>query len=297
MAALRRAQCHLGRAIPADTHLGAGGRAVDAHLLPHGAGRVGPAAVGRLPRAAARDCAPVATVARLHRGGDRLSWLMLFKAEEQLSSSLAGLLIAAVPLVGSAGLEIERGRGPFRPARRSAGFSSGSPAWRCSSASTSAGPRPGRSWRCWFLSRLCVGPRIFNRYLSDLPNLAVVAGSLAIAAIVYAPFAFSNLPAHMSTEVTWSVIGLAVGPDTGRIHRVLRADQRDRARPHDRCHLREPGRCPRPRCRAAQRAASPSASGSGSRWSSSALCSPPAGDAVAPRSPAAVEIAGPDPTM
>jgi len=40
----------------------------------------------------------------------------------------------------------------------------------------------------------------------------VVAGSLAIAAIVYAPFALSNLPAHMSTEVTWSVVGLAVVP-------------------------------------------------------------------------------------
>jgi drug/metabolite transporter (DMT)-like permease len=57
-----------------------------------------------------------------------------------------------------------------------------------------------------------VGPRIFNRYLSDLPSLGVVAGSLAIAAIVYAPFALSNLPAHMSTEVTWSVVGLAVVP-------------------------------------------------------------------------------------
>ena len=40
----------------------------------------------------------------------------------------------------------------------------------------------------------------------------MLAGSLAIAAIVYAPFGFSNLPAHLSTEVTWSVIGLAAVP-------------------------------------------------------------------------------------
>ena len=46
-----------------------------------------------------------------------------------------------------------------------------------------------------------VGPRIFNRYLSDLPNLGVVAASLAIAAIAYAPFGLSNLPAHLSGEV------------------------------------------------------------------------------------------------
>ena len=40
----------------------------------------------------------------------------------------------------------------------------------------------------------------------------MVAGSLAMAAVIYAPFAFSDLPAHLSTEVTWSVIGLAFGP-------------------------------------------------------------------------------------
>ena len=57
-----------------------------------------------------------------------------------------------------------------------------------------------------------LGPRIFNRYLSDLPSLGVLAGSLAIAAIVYAPFGFSNLPADPSTEATWSVIGLAAVP-------------------------------------------------------------------------------------
>ena len=57
-----------------------------------------------------------------------------------------------------------------------------------------------------------LGPRIFNRYLSELPSLAVVAGSLAIAAVFYAPFAFSNLPTHLSTEVTSSLIGLAFVP-------------------------------------------------------------------------------------
>ncbi len=57
-----------------------------------------------------------------------------------------------------------------------------------------------------------IGPRIFNRYLSDLPSHAVVAGSLAVVAIVYAPFGLSNLPAHLSLEVAASLIGLALVP-------------------------------------------------------------------------------------
>jgi drug/metabolite transporter (DMT)-like permease len=141
-----------------------------------------------------------------------LSWLMLFKSEEQLTSSLAGLLIAAVPLVGALVSRLSGDEDRFDRTQIGglllglAGVAvlvgidvRGATAWPIAAMLV---PIVGYA----------VGPRIFNRYLSDLPNLAVVAGSLAIAAIVYAPFAFSNLPAHMSTEVTWSVIGLAVGP-------------------------------------------------------------------------------------
>ena len=72
---------------------------------------------------------------------------------------------------------------------------------------------PSRSRECWE-PRSCyaIGPRVFNRYLSDLPNLGVVAASLAVAAIAYAPFALSDLPSHLSPEVLWSLIGLALIP-------------------------------------------------------------------------------------
>jgi drug/metabolite transporter (DMT)-like permease len=57
-----------------------------------------------------------------------------------------------------------------------------------------------------------VGPRIFNRHLSDLPNLGVAAASLAVVAIGYAPFALSDLPSHVSLEVALSLAALAVVP-------------------------------------------------------------------------------------
>ena len=141
-----------------------------------------------------------------------LPWLMLFRAEERLTSSLAGLLLAAVPLVGALVSRLSGDEDRFDRTQIGglllglAGVAllvgidvRGATAWPIAAMLV---PIVGYA----------IGPRIFNRYLSELPNLAVVAGSLAIAALFYAPFAFSNLPAHMSTEVTWSVIGLAVGP-------------------------------------------------------------------------------------
>ena len=54
------------------------------------------------------------------------------------------------------------------------------------------------------------GPILIARKLSDLPVLGVVAASLALTAIGYAPFAATELPAQVSARVVWSVIGLAL---------------------------------------------------------------------------------------
>jgi drug/metabolite transporter (DMT)-like permease len=56
-----------------------------------------------------------------------------------------------------------------------------------------------------------VGPIILSRRLSDAPALGVVAASLLIAAVVYAPFAAARWPSQMpSAHVVESVVGLAV---------------------------------------------------------------------------------------
>jgi drug/metabolite transporter (DMT)-like permease len=140
------------------------------------------------------------------------AWLMLFKAEERISSSLAGLLLASVPLVGAvvarlAGDEDRFDRvqigglllGLVGVAMLVGVDVRGATAWPIAAVAV---PAIGYA----------IGPRILNQYLSDLPGLGVVAGSLAIAAIGYAPFALSNLPSHLSLEVTASLIGLALVP-------------------------------------------------------------------------------------
>src|SRR5205823_8121665 len=56
-----------------------------------------------------------------------------------------------------------------------------------------------------------VGPIILSRYLSDVPPLGVVAASLGLSAVVYAPLAATHWPAEMpSAHVVESVVGLAV---------------------------------------------------------------------------------------
>ena len=93
MAALQRAVRDLGRALPADTRGRAGGGALDAHLLPHRAGRPCPAPASWCYRGELRQLLRrwrplvVYTAAEIW-----LAWLMLSKAEERLSSSLTGLL-------------------------------------------------------------------------------------------------------------------------------------------------------------------------------------------------------------
>ncbi len=56
-----------------------------------------------------------------------------------------------------------------------------------------------------------VGPLILARRLGGLPALGIVAASLAISAVVYAPLAAVNWPATFpSAHVVESVVGLAV---------------------------------------------------------------------------------------
>jgi drug/metabolite transporter (DMT)-like permease len=55
-----------------------------------------------------------------------------------------------------------------------------------------------------------VGPLIISRKLDDLPGIGVITVSLAVASVVYAPYALTHLPSTMSAEVVAAVVGLAL---------------------------------------------------------------------------------------
>ena len=54
------------------------------------------------------------------------------------------------------------------------------------------------------------GPMLISRKLADLPTLGVVAASLGLTAIAYAPVAATQWPKHMDAKVLGSVLGLAL---------------------------------------------------------------------------------------
>jgi len=140
-----------------------------------------------------------------------IPWVLLARAETRLTSSLTGLLIAAVPLVGALVVTLTGER--ERLGRRSwLGLLVG-----IAGVAAIVGLDVGQVSVVALVEVGCVavgyavGPIVFSRRLSDVPPLGVVAASLAASALVYAPFAARSWPdAVPSAHVLESMVGLAV---------------------------------------------------------------------------------------
>ncbi len=139
-----------------------------------------------------------------------IPWVLLAHAETRLSSSLTGLLIAAVPLVGAVVVTVT-GERERQGGRRWLGLGIG-----LVGVAALVGLDLGRVSLLALGEIACVavcyavGPIILARRLNDVPALGVVAASLVIATIAYAPFAAFDLPSSMpSAHVVESVLGLA----------------------------------------------------------------------------------------
>lgn len=145
-----------------------------------------------------------------------IPWLLLSYAERRVASSLAGLFMASVPLVGAvlAGLI---GRAEPLGARRVVGLVVGL-AGVIALLGLDLGRRDAIAMVELAIVALCyaVGPLIVSRWLSDLPVLDVVAASLALCAVGYAPVGLAQLPAALpSAEVIGAVVTLGVACTAG----------------------------------------------------------------------------------
>jgi drug/metabolite transporter (DMT)-like permease len=137
-------------------------------------------------------------------------WLLLNTAEVRLSSSLSGLLIAGVPLVGAILGWATGGErlGPVRIAGLIVGLAG-------VGALVGLDLHVGDVWALLEIAGVAVGyavgPWILARYLSGLPGLGVIAAALGVTALAYLPFALTQLPARVpSRQVLGSVLVLAV---------------------------------------------------------------------------------------
>jgi drug/metabolite transporter (DMT)-like permease len=140
-----------------------------------------------------------------------LPWLFLARAEQKLTSSLTGLLIAAVPLVGAL-ITTVGGSADRIDGRRWFGLLLGI-AGVAALVGLDLGSVDGVALIevCVVVVGYALGPIVLSRWLSHLPALGVVAASLALTAIGYASVAAFQLPPSFpSAKVTASVVTLAV---------------------------------------------------------------------------------------
>jgi drug/metabolite transporter (DMT)-like permease len=178
--------------------------------------RTGIGAVLLVPLAAARrELRPVLpawrwviayTVAELG-----IPWFLLSSAETRLTSSLSGLLVAAVPLIGAVLAWVTRSEHQL-DRRRLAGLGLGLMGvavllgFDISTRDLGAVAEVG----------LCavgyaVGPMIISRKLSHLPSIGVVAASLTLAAVAYAPLGIAQLAGgHPTPRALASAAALGV---------------------------------------------------------------------------------------
>jgi drug/metabolite transporter (DMT)-like permease len=123
-----------------------------------------------------------------------LPWVLLSDAELRISSSLSGLLVSTVPLIGVV-IGLLTHSGERHGWRRILGLGVGLVGvgvlvgFDISSSTFGAIAEVLVVAVCY-----AVGPYIINRKLSDLPALGVIASSLLLAAVAYAPAALIQLP-------------------------------------------------------------------------------------------------------
>ena len=137
-------------------------------------------------------------------------WLLLFNAEKRLASSLAGLLLASVPIMGAV---LAQATGSDRlDRRRVAGLVIG-----LGGVIAVVGLDVSSS-NLWAAASIVIvaagyalGPWVLAQYLSDLPSIAVIAASLMVCTVIYAPIAAFALPSRsLSQSVVISIVALTV---------------------------------------------------------------------------------------
>ena len=139
-----------------------------------------------------------------------LPWLLLANAERSLSSSFTGLLVAAVPMVAALASRA-LGDADRLDRLRVLGLVVGLAGVATLLGLDLGGERRAALEVAVVVLGYATGPLIISRYLSAVPALGVIAASLGLTALAYAPFAASRWPSELpSGRVVASVTVLAL---------------------------------------------------------------------------------------
>ena len=138
-------------------------------------------------------------------------WFFLSDAERRISSSLTGLLIAAVPSIGAV-LAVLVGGHDRLDSRRIVGLALGFLGVAALVGLDVRADDLGAIGQVGLVALgYAIGPMIIERKLARLPSLGVVAASLGVTAVAYAPFGLAQLPSTLpSASVLLAVAVLGV---------------------------------------------------------------------------------------
>lgn len=143
-----------------------------------------------------------------------LPWILLATAEEHLSSGLTALIVAAVPIVGTIAAYVLGDHNALRLIRI-AGIACGLGGVALLVARDLGSDHAPPLWSVAEVLVVCVcyatAPFLADRRLADVPSIGVIAVSLTIVSVIYAPVAAVSLPHHApSINAVLAVLGLAV---------------------------------------------------------------------------------------
>lgn len=134
-------------------------------------------------------------------------WWALTWAEQRITSSLAGLFIATVPLV-TAIIAMRLGMDDRLTGSRLAGMGIGlAGVVALVGLDVSGGDLLAIATLLITVVGYALGPIIIEKKLSNVPGLAVMSTALAINVVIYAPFAALTWPTEpVPTDAIWSVV-------------------------------------------------------------------------------------------
>jgi drug/metabolite transporter (DMT)-like permease len=143
-----------------------------------------------------------------------IPWILLTTAEEHLASGLTALIVASVPIVGTIAAFVLGDRNALRVVRVvGIGVGLGGVALLVGRDLSSDQAPPW--WSVVFVLIVVVcyatAPFLADRRLADVPSLGVIAVSLSIVTVIYAPIAAASLPDESPRiNAVLAVLGLAI---------------------------------------------------------------------------------------
>ncbi|MER3418697.1 MAG: EamA family transporter [Chloroflexota bacterium] len=135
-------------------------------------------------------------------------WILLGSAEQRISSSLAGLLVAAVPLVGARISIATRGADRFSWTAGLGLLIGTAGVAAIVGTDLAAGDAVAILEMVGVVVGYAVGPAILARRLGGVSSLGVMTVSLALCALLYAPIVALDPPAALPSPAVIAAIGI-----------------------------------------------------------------------------------------